>query len=348
MTVALVAVQLALGPDDVVTPDVLRDHLAAAVEDAVAGASAAAHRLIVLPEAIGLAALVAHAPPRARDAATLAQLIARSALGRPLSVLRGALDARTLEPRHAALVGLAPDVERWIASTFARLARHHRAHVVAGSHLRVDDRGEVVAASATFGPDGRLLATTDKVNLLPGLEDRARGGLGLARADAHAQPRIPTPFGPLAVLAGYDAFIAADSPAERFTPVPPIVAARGGVAVVANPAASPWRWDAPYACDGEAGASVPMTGGAALLRGAAGAEVTCADRWRTRGLAAAMAAGPVARWGVTAHLVGRVLDLAFAGESEIVRDREGSADVVARAGQWERGGAVSVVAEELG
>jgi predicted amidohydrolase len=323
--VVLVAVQLELGADDVTGPDALRDRIAAAVDAALAGAGAAAHRLVVVPEGIGLAALIAHAPPRARDATTLAQLIGKSALGRPLSVLRGALDARTLEPRHAALVGLAPDVERWIASTFARLARHHRAHVVAGSHLRVDDRGEVVGASATFGPDGRLLATTDKVNLLPGLEDRARGGLGLARADAHAQPRIATPFGPLAVLVGYDAFVAADTAAERFTPVPPIVAARGGVAVVANPAASPWPWQT-----------------------AGPGEGAVADRWRTRGLAAAMAAGPVARWGVTAHLVGRVLDLAFAGESEIVRDRAGGPEVVARAGQWERGGAVSVVAEELG
>ena len=104
MSVALVAVQLELGADDVAGPDALRDRIAAAVDAAVAGAGAAAHRLVVVPEAIGLAALVAHAPPRARAATTLAQLIGKSALGRPLSVLRGALDARTLEPRHAALV----------------------------------------------------------------------------------------------------------------------------------------------------------------------------------------------------------------------------------------------------
>jgi predicted amidohydrolase len=329
VAVALVGVQLELGADDVAGPDALRDRIAAAIDAAVAdpAAARAAHRLVVLPEAIGLAALVALAPPRARAAATLAQVIARSALRRPLSVLRGALDAGTLEPRHAALVGLAPDVERWVASTFARLARRHRAHVVAGSHLRVDDRGEVVAASDTFGPDGRRLATTDKVNLLAGLEDRARGGLGLARGDAAAQPRIATPFGTIAVLTGYDAFAAADSPAERFTPLGPVVAARGGVAVVANPAASPWRWDAAW--DGEGGG-------------------TCEARWRTRGLAATMAAGAVARWGVTAHLVGRVLDLAFGGESEILRDTGGTVEIAARAGQWERGGAVTVVAEELG
>ena len=71
MAVALVAVQLELGSDDVATPDALQRRIAGAVAEAVTGpAAAAAHRLVVLPEAIGLAALVAHAPPRARDAVT--------------------------------------------------------------------------------------------------------------------------------------------------------------------------------------------------------------------------------------------------------------------------------------
>lgn len=319
MAVALIAVQLALGPDDVARPEVLEGVIAGAVERALAQAGAAEHRLIVVPEAIGLAALVALAPPRARDAPTIGQLLARSALGRPLAMLRGALDARTLEPRHAALVGLAPDVERWVGGAFARIARRHHAHVVGGSHLRVDERGEVIAATTVFGPDGRPIATTDKVNLVAGVEDRTKGGLGLARGDAGRRPRIPTPFGAIAVLAGYDAFAAPDSPHERFAALGPAVAATGGVAVVASPAAHVGAW-----------------------------SPDAAERWRARGLRATLAGGPVARWGVTAHLVGRILDIAFEGESEIVRDELGSVQRVAGAGRADLGAAVTWVATELG
>jgi predicted amidohydrolase len=317
VSVGLVAVQLELGPDDVATPDALEAAIAGAVSRALAQTGAADHRLVVVPEAIGLAALVALAPARARDAASIGQLLARTAMRRPLAVLRGALDARTLEPRHAALVGLAPDVDRWVRETFARIARRDKVHVVGGSHVRVDARGEVIAASYTFNPDGRPIATTDKVNLLAGIEDRTRGGLGLARGDAHRLPRIPTPFGELAVLIGYDAFATADSPDERFVPVGPAIAARGAVAVVANPAASPWPWS------------------------------EAAERWQTRGLRATLAGGAVARWGVTAHLVGRILDVELAGESEIVRAGPSGVEVVARAGRPDGACAVTWVAQEL-
>jgi predicted amidohydrolase len=319
MSVGLVAVQLGLGPDDVARPEALEAALAAQVARALAQTGTAEHRLVVAPEAIGLAALVALAPVRAREAPTVGQLLARSALGRPLSMLRGALDARTLEPRHAALVGLAPDVDRWVRETFARIARREQVYLVGGSHVRVDERGEVIAAAYAFNPDGRPIATVDKVNLLAGLEDRTRGGLGLARAEAHRLPRIATPFGELAVLIGYDGFAQPDSPHERFVPLGPAIAARGPVAVVANPAASPWAWTDEVAA-----------------------------RWRSRGLRATLAGGGVARWGVTAHLVGRILDVSFEGESEIVRaGPDGNVEVVARAGRPDAGCAVTWVAHEL-
>jgi predicted amidohydrolase len=318
VSVALVAVQLALDADAVAGSDALEAVFHRAVADALAQAGDAEHRLVVLPEATGLAALVALAPARARDAPSFGQLLQRVAMRRPLAVLRGALDALTLEPRHAALVGLAPDVDRWVRETVARIARRNRAFVVSGSHVRLDARGDVVAASYAFDADGRVLATTAKVNLLVGLEDRARGGLGLARGDAERLARIPTPFGTIAVLAGYDAFAQPDTPHERFVALGPRLAGKGGVAVIANPAASPWAWD------------------------------DAAERWRTRGLAATMAAGPVARWGVTAHLVGKILDVGFAGESEILRDTGGGVEVVARAGRCDTGGAVTWVAPELG
>jgi predicted amidohydrolase len=336
MAVALIAVQLALDAGAVAGPAALEAVIARAVEDAVAQAGPAEHRLIVLPEAIGLAALVALAPERARAAPTLGALLARAALRRPLAMLRGALDARTLEPRHAALAALAPDVDRWTRETFARLARRTGAVLVGGSHLRLEvdpwarGRSDVVAAARAFDPDGRVLATTDKVNLLAGLEDRSPGGLGLARGDAERLPRITTAFGAIAVLVGYDAFVRADTPHERFVPLGPRLEARGGVAVATNPAASPWPWEEPLP------PTVDPDG------------ATARERWQTRGLAATMAQGPVARWGITAHLVGSILDVTFAGASEILRDGDGGVEVVARAGRADTGGAVTWVARDLG
>jgi predicted amidohydrolase len=277
--IALCAIELEIGSDVLGSPETYRRHLeGAAVRACDAGASAEA-RFVVYPELAGHLALYALAPPAARRARTLASALAAAAVRRPLEVLRGIASTRLLDARHAVLAALAPDAERFWKATFGPLARRLGAYIVAGSHLRLAATGELKHSSLLFAPDGRLLATTDKVNLVPGVEDGVKGGLALARGEADAIPIVDTPFGSVATLIGYDAFAHARTALERFVPLAPRLAARGGMFVLANPTA----------------ASDPASGIEALLR-----EVACA------------------RYAVESHLTGAVLDLQFAGSSQIL------------------------------
>jgi len=268
---------------------------------AVESAGGADARVVVVPELSGHLALYALAPPHARRAKTLGSALAAAAVRRPLDILRGVATTRLLDARHTVLAALAPDGERWWKSVFAPLARRLDAYLVAGSHLRLAAEGSLTNASLLFGPDGRLLATTDKVNLVPGVEDGAPGALALARGE-HV-PIVETPLGRIATLVGYDAFRAPHTEHERFVALAPQLAHAGGVAIVANPAAQ--RLPAP-------------------------------GPWQ--GLGTSLDETPFARHAITAHLVGSVLDLAFAGTSEILERTEEGIHVLARA---ERGGHVA-------
>src|SRR5204862_5320207 len=99
-------------------------------------------------------------------------------------VVRGVATPRVLAPRHAVPAALAPDGERYWRSVFSPLAQRHAAYVVAGSHLRLAPDGSLTNGSLLFAPDGRCIATTDKINLVPGMEDAAPGGLGRPRGSA--------------------------------------------------------------------------------------------------------------------------------------------------------------------
>jgi predicted amidohydrolase len=300
MNAALVAVQLAIDAEVLASAERYRGHLEAAGGIAADLASGAGARLIVFPECAGHLALLALAPPGAHRAKTLAAALARGAVRRPLDVLRGVATSRVLHPRHAVLAALAPDGEKLWRAVFGRMAKRHAAYIVAGSHLRIGPDGDVTNASLLFGPDGRCLATTDKVNLVPGVEDGAPGGLGLARGEPDAAPLVDTPLGRIATLIGYDAAAEPQTQAERFTAMGERVARRGGAAIVANPAAQ-WRRV------GEVGS-----------------------------LHASLAANGFARWGVTAQLVGSVLDLSFEGASEVVERGATGVAVLARAAHHDR------------
>ena len=315
MKLALAAIQLEVNADVLASSDAYRRYLETAVTRAVERAGAADARLLVLPEVSGHLALLALAGARAHKAKTLAGALASAALRRPFAVLRGAATAKVLEPRSAVLAALAPEAERWWKSVFAPLAKQHAAYIVAGSHFRLSPGGELYNASLTFDPDGRLVATTDKVNLIPGIEDGAKGGLGLFRGDVDRIPIVDTPFGRLCTLICYDGFRVAHTKHERFVPVAPTIAARGGVSVVANPAANPWPWRERWPFD----------------------DRVRVDQWEADGLPGTLRETPFARFGVTAHLVGEVLDLRFDGTSEIL----GEGRVLARADAPDRGGCVT-------
>lgn len=316
MRVALVAIQLEVKPDVLASSEAYQRHIEAQVARALDAAGPADARLVVLPEVSGHLAIYALAGPRAHKAKSLSGALASAAVRRPLDVLRGAVTARVLEPRHAVLAALAPDAERWWKSVFGPLAKQHRAYVVAGSHFRLSPSGELTNASLTFDPDGRLVATTDKVNLVPGLEDGAKGGLGLCRGTADAVPIVPASFGRLCTLICYDGFHKPHTPVERFEPVAARIAARGGVVVVANPAANPWPWRERWPFD----------------------DRVRVDQWEAEGLPGTLRHTPFAKYGVTAHLVGEILDLHFDGVSEILA---GDGSRLARAEAPDRGGHVA-------
>jgi len=301
---ALIAVQLEVSDHIVRSPDVYRAHLERAAQAAIEAAGPADERLVVFPEAAGHLALLSLAPPSAHRAKSLAAALAASAVRRPLEVLRGIATTRLLDHKHAVLAALAPDGERFWRGVFGPLARRHGVHVVAGSHVRLGPSGDLTNASFLFAPDGRLLATTEKVNLVPGLEDRAPKGLGLARGAPERVPIVETPAGRVCTLIGYDAFHTALTASERFEAMPERIVARGGAQVIANPSARVGAW------------------------------AVAEPRWQREGLSSSL--GRLARWGVTAHLVGRVLELAFEGASEILEARPGGTEVLARAARPDR------------
>ncbi len=304
MNVALIAIQLEIDAIVLATGDSYRKHLETQVRDAVTAAGEAEMRVIVLPEISGHLALFATAPPAAHRSTTLGAALAASAVRRPLDVLRGVTSTRTLHPKHAVLAALAPDGEKYWRSVFGPLARKHAAWIVAGSHLRLAPNGDLTNASLTFAPDGRCVATTDKINLVPGVEDGAPKALHLARGNIARLPIVETAAGALATMICYDGFHEPHTTLERFVPVGEQLAARGGIAIAANPAANPWPW---------LGAWPPPS-----LESPASRHPTRAEQWQREGLPGTLQATPFATWGITAHLVGAVLDLRFEGVSEIL------------------------------
>jgi len=309
-TLTLVAVQARLAAHDLESPARFR-----ALIDGLGERAAAAggeHRLWVFPEAIGHFLPLALAPPGVLSSATVDQAFTALALRRPLSLLRGALDARSLVPRRALLHAIMPPADRIMRECFAALARRHRAWVVAGSHLAAHPDGRVTNRSYTFDPGGRLAGVTDKVNLVPGQEDGAPGGLGLGRGDPDRVPVVSTPWGGLATLICYDGFAEPHTSGERFCRVADRVDA-AGADVIANPAANSWPWMGPW------------------VFAEPGEHIDRHQQWKSEGLPASLAGLHRVRYGVTAHLCGAVLDLAFEGRSEILGRGPDGVEVLASA-----------------
>jgi predicted amidohydrolase len=138
-------------------------------------------------------------------------------------------------------------------------------------------------------------------------------------------PIVETQLGRVATLVCYDGFAEPHTRTERFVALGPRLAARGGVAVVANPAANPWPWRGPWTFNEP------------------GENLVREEQWRLEGLCGSLARAPFARFGITAHLVGKVLDLAFEGTSEIVEREGDTVHVLARAPRHDRGGHVSAL-----
>lgn len=312
MTVALIAVQVRLELTDLQSPEAFRAAMDHHARRAAAHSDGAKQRLFVFPENLGHFAMLAFAPKIARTRATVDGAVGLLAATRPWSLARAMLSYGTLSLRRGALLALAPRGEQLVHETFGRIARRHAATVVAGSFLRVRPDGQVHNSSCTYDADGRRRAVTDKVNLVPEAEDSSPTGLGLARGNPDGVALVDTGFGVLATLICYDGFCEPHTRNERFATMGKRVD-RAGCDIIANPAANPWPWNEGwyFAEPGET-----------ILR---------ADQWRTEGLPATLAALEHVRYGVTAHLAGRILDQAFEGRSEILERGDGGVKVLAEA-----------------
>lgn len=325
---ALAAVQVRLAVHNFESPGAFRrliDEHAARAADATSGAD---HRLMVFPEGVGHFLPLASGPTALLGKATLAEAFAGLAVRHPLRVLRGMIEAGSPRLDRGVLHAVLPAADKIMKEVFARVARRHRATVVAGSHLVARAGGRITNTSYTFGPDGRLLGETDKVNLVPALEDRSPGGLGLSRGDPEGVPVCQVRWGSLATLICYDGFREPHTRTERWALMGPRVDA-AGVDVIANPAANPWPWNQPW---------VHAEPGETLTRG---------EQWAAEGLPATLATLRRARFGVTAHLCGAVMDHHFEGRSEVLERRGSEVAVLARAASLDQAEVV-VAAVEVG
>ena len=277
--------------------------------------------LAVWPEMVGAFLGLAGAADVVRGCRSTDEAMRRIAL-RMLPRLAGtAVRHRVLETRRLVLTTLAPTVWAAYHATFSSIARDFGLWVVAGSallprnalgddvpRLRPSD-ARVFNTSLTFAPDGRCVAATRKVNLVPTQEDV----LSLSPGSAGDLSVVETPFGPLGTLVCYDGFVEPHTSSEPgFTACGPVLDALGAV-VVAQPSANAWAWDAPWAFNEP---------GETLLR---------SDQWFAEGFAAQLRSLRSVRWCVNPQLVGTVLDNVFEAPSLILERSGSDVRVLARA-----------------
>ncbi len=310
--VALCALQLRLSTEDFSSQDAFAGRIQHLSHRAARACGDAEHRLLVFPENLGLFLPLLWSPAAVRGRGSATAAMRALAARRIPGMARAMWTARSLDPQRALLLCEAPRVDRFMRDLFSAIAREHRAHVVAGSHLM--PLGHTLSnTSYLFDPRGELIATTHKVNLVPGLEDDLPGGLDLARGHRGGLPVAETPWGRLSTLICYDGFVRPHTSFESSTFED--MGARAdalGVRVVANPAANPWPWSQRW------------------VYAHAGSERSRCEQWRSEGLFATLAQLHNVRYGVTAHLCGRILDVTFEGRSEILFNDSGNVRAIAR------------------
>jgi len=308
--VDLFAVQARVSAATYASERAFRSAMALLVERCVAVRSPGVPALAVFPEYVATFLALAPLGLVGRFMPTTTAATAASVLVRPFAFARSLLRARPRRPEIAALLAVGPDVARVYERTFAELARQSAMTIVAGSALLPGDDGRVYNTSLTFAPDGALVATTRKVNLVWNVEDV----LGLSAGRAEDLPVAATPAGRVGTLICYDGFAVPHTTREpTFCAVGATLAARGAE-LVANPAANPWPWD---------GAWIYRRAGDSTLR---------RQQWAREGMRAQLRTMQGVRYAITAHLVGSVLDQRFDGRSEILgREPDGSATVLAEA-----------------
>lgn len=277
--------------------------------------------LAVWPEMFATFLLLAGRLDRVAGCSTTDAAMRKAALGMLGRIAMAAVRTRPRSMTEALFVAAAPELWHTWWSTFASVARDHDMWVVGGSALVPEnalgsDTSSFEAASArfyntslTFAPDGRAVAATRKVNVVPTQEDV----LGMSHGDPADLAVVETPFGRLGTLICYDGFCEAHTSDEPgFVSCAPVLD-RLGAEVVAQPSANAWAWDAPWAFND------------------ADEHQLRSEQWFSEGLFASMRGLRNVRYAVNPQLVGRLFDVAFEAPSLILeRTPAGEVSVLAR------------------
>jgi predicted amidohydrolase len=277
--------------------------------------------LAVWPEMVGAPlGLMGHLP-RVRHSRTTQAAMVRLALAEVLSL------AATVRHWPSSLeeclyTATAARVHRAMWTTFSEIARDFDLWVAAGSALLPKNRLGIDTAefspvnartyntSYTFSPEGRCVAVTRKVNLVPTQEDVVR----LSPGRPEELEVVPTPFGQLGTLICYDGFREPHTSGEpSFVPAARLLDARGAN-VIAQPSANAWPWDAPWFFN--------EPGETQLRR----------EQWFNEGLYSQLGALQSVRYAVNPQLVGGFFENVFEAPSLILeRVSPGTARVLAQA-----------------
>jgi predicted amidohydrolase len=278
--------------------------------------------LAVWPEMVGAPLGIMGHLHRVRRSRTTQAAMLRVALAEALSLASAAVRHRLPSLEECLYVTTAARVHRAMWSTFSGIARDFGLWVVAGSALLPKNRlgadtpefepesARTYNTSYTFSPEGRCVAVTRKVNLVPTQEDVIQ----LSPGRPEELGITPTPFGRLGTLICYDGFREPHTSAEpAFVPAAQLLDALGAD-IIAQPSANAWPWDAPWAFN--------APGETQLRR----------EQWFNEGLFAQLAALSRVRYAVNPQLVGSFFDNVFEAPSLILeRVRPGAVRILAQA-----------------
>jgi hypothetical protein len=278
--------------------------------------------LAVWPEMVGAPLGVMGHLHRVRRSRTTQAAMFRVALAEALSLVSAAVRHRLPSLEECLYVATAPRVHRAMWSTFSDIARDFGLWVVAGSALLPKNRlgadtpefepesARTYNTSYTFSPDGRCVAVTRKVNLVPTQEDVVR----LSPGRPEELEVVSTPFGRLGTLICYDGFREPHTSTEpAFVPAARLLDTLGAD-IIAQPSANAWPWDAPWAFNAP---------GEMQLR---------CEQWFNEGLYSQLSELSRVRYAVNPQLVGSFFDNVFEAPSLILeRAHSGEVRVLAQA-----------------
>ncbi len=253
---------------------------------------------------------------------TVEEAISRMALRKAPHLLKAMVQGGTTNLNEAVFYMITPNLHQRIRDHFSRFASRHQATVVAGSAAMCPvkpstrdlpepemESSHFYNTAYVFSPQGQCLSAVRKVNMVPTQEDL----MGVAAEASATQKPLQTPVGKLGVCICYDGFSVAHTHHEPgFTPLAQVLDAEGAE-VIAWPSANPWPWEEEWVFDPPGERRLRKT------------------QWMQEGLETGLKDLKNVRFVLNPHVVGKVLDASFDGQSSILERQGHKVNVLARA-----------------